>query len=76
MLCSRYVGMYLLRSVDWTLLWFLYSSFQLVLLFTKSHYETVSDLSHNNDASQQQVHRFHKNNSHMKVQIRTYWRVM
>jgi len=33
-----------------------------VLLFTKLHYKTVFDLTHNNDASQQQVHRFHKNN--------------
>jgi len=28
--CSRYVRVYLLRSVDWTLVWFLYSSFQVV----------------------------------------------
>jgi hypothetical protein len=28
--CSRYVRVYLLRSVDWTLLWFLYAAFQLV----------------------------------------------
>jgi len=37
----------LLRSVDWTLLFFcthLFNSF--VLLFTKPHYKTVFDLTH------------------------------
>jgi len=31
---------------------------------------------HIDDSSQQQVHRFHKNNWHMEVQIRIYWGVM
>jgi len=46
--CSCYVRVYLLRSVDWTLLWFLYSSFLLVCAaFHQITLQNSCHLTHN-----------------------------